>query len=93
LLGDDAGEISNASKFAVSRDHRNTFRARLRLQAQRRAWLALGGDYGSGLPVEDVSGLSQDFLLAQYDPEILHQVNLETGRVRPNFSLDAGGVL
>jgi hypothetical protein len=28
------------------------------------------------------------FLLAQFGPEILSRVNLDRGRVRPNFSLD-----
>jgi hypothetical protein len=30
-------------------------------------------------------------LLAQYGPAILDRVNLQRGRVRPNFSLDAAG--
>ncbi len=29
------------------------------------------------------------FLLQQYGPVILNQVNFDAGRVRPNFSLDA----
>jgi hypothetical protein len=72
----------------VSQDQRNTARARVRFQAARRLWLALGGQYGSGLPAE-VDGADRNFLLAQYGPEILGQVNLDRGRVRPNFSLDA----
>jgi outer membrane cobalamin receptor len=89
FLGSDAANgLTSTSRFAVSQDQRNTARARVRFQAARRLWLALGGQYGSGLPAE-VDGADRNFLLAQYGPEILGQVNLDRGRVRPNFSLDA----
>jgi hypothetical protein len=90
FLGDDAGDISDTSKFAVSQDQRNTLRAKVRFQAQRRVWLAFGGAYGSGLPVEEEGDADPDFLLQQYGAAIVNQVNLDAGRVRPNFSLDAG---
>jgi outer membrane cobalamin receptor len=88
FLGSSAAGVSDTSKFAVSQDQRNTFSARLRLQAQKRIWLAFGGQYGSGLPA-DTNGADPNFLLAQYGAAILDRVNLEAGRVRSNFSLEA----
>jgi hypothetical protein len=55
-------------------------------------WLSIGGTYGSGLPAE-TGDTSPAFLLTQYGPAILNEVNLLRGRVKPNFSLDAGGGL
>jgi hypothetical protein len=53
-------------------------------------WAAVSADYGSGLPTEiDPNSIDSNFLLAQYGPEILSRVNLDRGRVRPNFSLGA----
>src|SRR5882762_7310867 len=89
FLGDDAANaLTDTSKFAVSQDQRNTARARVRFQAERRVWLAMGAQYGSGLPAEIGSADVND-LLAAFGPQILSRVNLQRGRVRPNFSLDA----
>jgi hypothetical protein len=89
FLGSDAANLlTDTSKFAVTQDQRNTLRARVRFQAPRRTWLAMSAQYGSGLPA-DTGGADPNFLLAQYGPEILSQVNLARGRVRPNLSLDA----
>jgi hypothetical protein len=60
---------------------------RVRFQAPRRIWLALGAQYGSGLPADTTADPSE--LLAQYGPAIVDQVNFDRARVRPNFSLDA----
>ena len=90
FLGSDAAAaLTDASRFRVSQDQRNTARARVRFQATSRLWLAIGGEYGSGLPY-DIGNADPAFLVAQYGPQILNQVNLVRGRVRPNFSLDAG---
>lgn len=93
FLGSDAGsQLVETSKFPVSQDQRNTARGRLRFQAASRLWLALDGQYGSGLPA-DIGDTSPTTLLSQYGAAILDQVNLENGRVRPNFSLGtAAGV-
>ena len=89
FLGSDAANrLTDTSKFAVSQDQRNTARVRVRCQASRRVWLAAGGEYGSGLPA-DIGDTDPSLLLAQYGAAILDQVNLETGRVRPNLSVDA----
>jgi outer membrane receptor for Fe3+-dicitrate len=89
FLGSDAANHLTATrKFAVSQDQRNTARVRVRFQAPHRVWLAVGGEYGSGLPA-DAAGTDPGFLLVQYGTAILDRVNLERGRVRPNLSLDA----
>jgi len=42
------------------------------------------------LPIElDPQSVDLNFLLAQYGEEILSRVNLDRGRVRPNFALGA----
>ena len=89
FLGSEAANLlTDTSKFAVTQDQRNTLHGRVRFQASRRTWLAMGAQYGSGLPA-DTGGADQTFLLAQYGPAILNQVNLGRARVRPNFSMDA----
>jgi hypothetical protein len=89
FLGSDAAnQLANRSKFAVSQDQRNTVRIRVRFQAPRRVWFAVGGEYGSGLPT-DTGDTSARLLLAQYGAAILDRVNFEHGRVRPSLSLDA----
>ena len=92
FLGDETQGISDTSKFPVSQDQRNTVRAHIRFQALERLWFAASAEYGSGLPVDlngpvDPSQIS--FLLQQYGPAILNEVNFNAGRVRPNFSFDA----
>jgi hypothetical protein len=88
FLGSDAANnLAGTSRFEVSQDQRNTARARVRFQANRRVWLAIGSQYGSGLPAE-IGDADPKFLLAQYGPAILDRVNFDRGRVRPNFSLD-----
>jgi hypothetical protein len=88
FLGVDAANaLTDASKFAVTQDQRNTARARIRFQAERRVWLALGSQYGSGLPAS-IGNANPVDLLAASGPQILSQVNLARGRVRPSFSMD-----
>ncbi|HEY2351306.1 MAG TPA: hypothetical protein VGH83_02265, partial [Candidatus Acidoferrum sp.] len=90
FLGSDVADaLTDTSQFAVSQDQRNTLHTRVRFQAERRFWLALSTQYGSGLPAELGDSDDQSFLLAQYGPKILSQVNFDRQRVRPNFSLDA----
>jgi TonB-dependent Receptor Plug Domain len=89
FLGSGATGLTDTSKFAVSQDQRNTLRARVRFQAVQRVWLALGAEYGSGLPANLGSNPDTNFLLVQYGTAILDRVNFNLQRVRPNFSLDA----
>src|SRR5579871_660882 len=90
LLLDDnaAGLLQSTEQFPVTQDQRNTARARIRYQVAPRLWIAMGGEYGSGLPVE-LGGFGDPGLLQQqYGQAILDRVNFERGRVRPSFSLD-----
>jgi hypothetical protein len=91
FLGSEAGdELTDTSRFAVTQDQRNTVRARVRMQATKRVWAAVSANYGSGLPIElDPENIDLNFLLAQYGEDILSRVNLDRGRVKPNFSLGA----
>ena len=91
FLGSETGdELTGTSRFAVTQDQRNTVRARVRMQATKRIWAAASVDYGSGLPIElDTGSIDLNFLLAQYGGAILSRVNLDRGRVKPNFSLGA----
>ncbi|HWZ98447.1 MAG TPA: TonB-dependent receptor [Candidatus Dormibacteraeota bacterium] len=89
FIGDDASSaFTDTSRFAVSQDQRNTLRSRVRFQSSKRTWLAISGEYGSGLPVE-FGGADKDFLLTQYGPAIIGKVNFDKGRAGPNFSLGA----
>jgi outer membrane cobalamin receptor len=88
LLGDDAAdELTSTGSFPISQDQRHTARGRIAYQLSERAWVAIAGSYGSGLPVEFVGDPAE--ALAQYGPRIIQQVDFESGRVRPSASLDA----
>jgi outer membrane cobalamin receptor len=88
FLGDNAAGVLDASNhFPLTQDQRNAVRSRFRYQIGPRFWLAMAGSYSSGLPVE-FEGDSAD-AVAQYGQRIVSRVNLERGRVRPSFSLDA----
>jgi hypothetical protein len=91
FLGSDAASgLTDTSRFAVTQDQRNTLHGRVRFQAAKRAWLALGGEYGSGLPVDLGSGPPDiNFLTAQFGAAIVNRVDFNRGRVRPGFSFDA----
>ncbi|HEY8713997.1 MAG TPA: TonB-dependent receptor, partial [Candidatus Acidoferrum sp.] len=90
FLGSDAaGALTDVSQFAVTQDQRNTARARVRFQAERRVWMALSAQYGSGLPAELGDSPDIPFLLSQYGPAILARVNFERQRLRSTFFLDA----
>jgi outer membrane cobalamin receptor len=87
FLGNDAANaLTDTSRFAVTQDQRNSLRARMRFQAPRHAWLAMGAQYGSGLPA-DIGNANVSDLLAAFGQQILNRVDLARGRVRPNFSL------
>jgi hypothetical protein len=92
FLGSETAGIPDTSKFPVSQDQRNTMRARVRYQAMDRLWFATSAVYGSGLPADlngPVDAAQFNYLLQQYGPAILNEVNFGAGRVRPNFALDA----
>src|SRR5260221_2990917 len=77
FIGSEAGgALTDAGKFAVTQDQRNTVRASIRAQITKRVWAATSANYGSGLPVElELTSVDMNFLLAQYGPGILSRVN------------------
>jgi TonB dependent receptor/Carboxypeptidase regulatory-like domain/TonB-dependent Receptor Plug Domain len=89
FLGDDASNALSKTigRFWVSQDQRNTVRTRFRYQLAQRAWVALGAEYGSGLPTE-FGGTEQD-AVAQFGQSIVNRVNFDRGRVKPSLSADA----
>jgi hypothetical protein len=87
---DSAGVLTDTDKFAVSQDQRNTLCASLRVQATRKLWLGLSTRYGSGLPAELDSGTDISSLVEQFGWQVVSKVNLDRGRVDPNWSLDLG---
>jgi len=88
FLGDDASNaLANTGRFPVSQDQRNTVSTRFRYQVVSRAWVALGGSYGSGLPTE-FDGTIQD-AIQQFGQQIVDRVNFERNRVRPSLALGA----
>jgi outer membrane receptor for Fe3+-dicitrate len=89
FLGTDATNALSQTngRFWVSQDQRNTVRTRFRYQIVERLWVALGGEYGSGLPVE-FDG-TEEQAVAQYGQAIVNRVNFDVGRVKPSLSIDA----
>ena len=89
FLGSDATSALNNvnGRFWDSQDQRNTLRTRFRYQLLPRAWVAFGGEYGSGLPVE-FDGTEQH-AIAEYGQQIVGRVDLAGGRVKPSLALDA----
>ena len=88
FLGDDAAAVSGAGSFPISQDQRNTLRARVRVEAQRRVWFAVASSYSSGLPVDLNGPADLGFISQQYGSQILSKVNFDRGRIRPSASLD-----
>lgn len=88
FLGQDATDALTqlGGRFWVSQDQRNTVRTRFRYQFLPRLWGAVGGDYGSGLPV-DFTGTYEE-ALAEYGPTVISRVDFLRDRVRPNLSIN-----
>jgi hypothetical protein len=88
LIGDEASAALTATdRFPVSQDQRHGVRGRAAVQLAPRAWIAGSVAYGSGLPVEFTG--DRDEAIAQYGDAIVDRVDLEAGRVRPTFSVNA----
>jgi outer membrane receptor protein involved in Fe transport len=91
FLGSEALEgIDETGTVSITQDQRHTFRGQMRYDVTPRVWTAATIRYGSGLPVELDDELELDELEEQFGREILDRVDFEAGRVRPNFTLDAG---
>jgi hypothetical protein len=80
--------LQSRDKLPVTQDQRNTARALVRAQIAPKLWMAWGAAYNSGLPIEDL-GQSVSFLSAQYGADVVARANLDRGRVRPSFALNA----
>jgi hypothetical protein len=91
FLGSDASAgLTDTSKFGVSQDQRNTFHARVRLDAGHGFWFAAGTQYGSGLPADLSDNTKVPMLVAQHGAAVVSLVNFTKQRVEPNFSIDLG---
>ena len=73
--------------FPDSQDQRNTARERIRYELTSRLWIAAGSEYGSGLPF-DFDGTYQQ-ALAEYGPEVVNRININSGRIKPTLAVDA----
>jgi hypothetical protein len=89
FLGDAAAQALSqlTGRFWTTQDQRHTVRSRFRYQLARRGWVALGGEYGSGLPV--VFDGTEQTAIAQYGTQIVNRVNFTRGRVKPSLAIDA----
>ena len=95
FLGDDAAQAiqQTSGVFPVSQEERNAVRARFRYDVTARFWLAFGGTYDSGLPI-DFGGTEAQAAAQGYTQNILNRVNFSDLRPRPLWSLNASaGVL
>jgi hypothetical protein len=95
FLGDEAAALVNSTEtFPLTQDQRHTVRGRIRYEIAPRAWVAMAGQFNSGLPVE-VEDPNQAVLVQQYGQAIVDQVDFDRRRVRASSSLDlsAGAVL
>jgi outer membrane receptor protein involved in Fe transport len=92
LLGSDATNALSQTngRFWDSQDQRHTVHGRIRYQLTNRAWVALSGEYGSGLPSE-VGNTAEEVQrdLEQYGQAVVDRVNFARNRVKPSFSIDA----
>jgi hypothetical protein len=90
FLGDDAVQAIQQTNgvFPVSQDERNAVRARFRYDVTSRFWLAAGGTYDSGLPI-DFGGTEAEAAAQGYTQNILNRVNFSDLRPRPLWSLNA----
>jgi hypothetical protein len=86
LLGDEVSALASVDRFVVTQDQRNTAAGRVMYDAGRFS-MALGAEYGSGLPVE--FDASEQDAIAQFGERVVNQVDIERGRVRPFMSMDA----
>ncbi|HYZ85548.1 MAG TPA: TonB-dependent receptor [Bryobacteraceae bacterium] len=89
LEEESADLLESRVSFPITQDQRHTATARVRVDLTSRLWAALGGTYGSGLPVEFEEKVDREELEEQYGPRVLERVNFDRGRVRPSFSLDS----
>ena len=94
FLGEAAiAQLEEEGEVPITQDQRHTVRGHLRVDLAPRLWAGASVRYGSGLPVELEGDVDQEELEAHYGSAILDQVDFESGRVKPNFSIDLGAEL
>jgi hypothetical protein len=93
FLGDDATGANTqlTGHFPDSQDQRQTIRGRLRYQVAPRLWIAMGGDYNSGLPFQP--DLTAQQYATEYGQVVINHLNFNRDRICPylteNFSVGA----
>jgi hypothetical protein len=89
FLGDDADAAAaqTTGHFPNSQDQRNTVRTRFQYGLGRRAWVAAGAEYGSGLPFK-YGGEEQD-ALEHHGPAVISRLDFERRRVKPQMAVSA----
>ncbi len=93
FLGDDATGANTqlTGHFPDSQDQRQTIRGRLRYQVAPRLWIAMGGDYNSGLPFQ--LDLTAQQYATEYGQVVINHLNFNRDRICPylteNFSVGA----
>jgi hypothetical protein len=89
FLGDEvAARLNSTDTFPISQDQRHTVRGRMQYELTPRVWVAAGGQYNSGLPVELEAAPNKALLVQQYGQAMVDQVDFDRGRVRPSSSID-----
>jgi TonB dependent receptor-like, beta-barrel/Carboxypeptidase regulatory-like domain len=93
FLGEeDIEQLESTEQFPLTQDQRHTIRGRATYQFSPSSWVAVSGSYGSGLPFEDFDGTPEE-AAEQFGQRVVDRVNFDSGRVRPNASLDvAAGI-
>jgi hypothetical protein len=89
FLGQSVASASTqlTGHFPDTQDQRNTVRARVRYQITSRVWMAVGGEYNSGLPF-DFQGTPQN-ALAEYGQGVLNHLDFARGRIKPLLTENA----
>jgi hypothetical protein len=89
FLGDDASSALTqlTGHSPDSQDQRQTIRARVRYQAAPRLWIALGGDYNSGLPFQP--DLTPRQYATEYGQVVINHLNFIRDRISPYLTENA----
>jgi hypothetical protein len=95
FLGDDASSATTqlTGHFPDSQDQRQTIRARIRYQVVPRLWIAVGGDYNSGLPFQP--DLTPQQYATEYGQVVINHLNFNRDRISPYLTenVSVGGDL
>ncbi|MGA8645457.1 MAG: TonB-dependent receptor, partial [Candidatus Sulfotelmatobacter sp.] len=67
-----------------SQDQRQTIRARIRYQLAPHLWIAVGGDYNTGLPFQP--DLTPQQYATEYGQAVINHLNFSRDRVSPYFT-------